>query len=342
MVSLTGRGTSMRRIKKRLLALGLAFWLASPALAQTGPGTTRLPNAQPTNGPYGGFNAVRPGNPVGTTATGTPSGPYGGQNAVRLRNPKLAPSGATTAPTTQPLTSTQFNQFFSGLNAPVLVSPIPGTTTVQPTSNPPATGPYGGFNAVSPGNPGVTQPGAVAPGGTTATGTPSGPYGGQNAIRPGNPTAVPSGATGAPANEPLISNADFNRLFGGLNPTLPLIPTPAQPGAAGVAFPGAAAVPGFTTPGAQQITNPFLGARTAPGGPAVPLPSTGVPNPGTSVTNPATTPGTGTGVSGYNSNSPGVLPNSGSGVGNVPGGTGTPAPANPPQSIPPSQGNVPR
>jgi hypothetical protein len=327
----------MHRIEKRLLALGLAFWLASPALAQIAPGTTQLPNGQPTivnqptTGPYGGFNAVRPGNPVGTTATGTPSGPYGGQNAIRLRNPTLVPSGATAAPTTQPLTSAQFNQFFGGLNGSVLVSPIPGTTTVQPTSNPPGTGPYGGFNAVSPGSPGGTQPGAVAPGGTTATGTPSGPYGGQNAIRPGNPSAVPSGA--AATSQPSISSAEFNRLFSGLNPTLPVSPSPSQP--------GAAAVPGFTAPGAQQLANPFLGARTAPGGPAVPVPSTAVPNPGTGVTNPATTPATGTGVSGYNSNGPGVLPNGG-GVGNVPGGTGTPSPANPPQPIPPSQGNVPR
>jgi hypothetical protein len=270
----------MRRIEKGLLTLGLVFCLAKPALAQPGMARPSTPNVaptttnQPTNGPYGGFNAVRPGNPVGTTATGTPSGPYGGANSVRPGSRPVAPSNATATTTPanpQPNGNSNllFNQLFGGLNTVVAVNPTiaqtgnptgvaTSGTTQTATTNPPMTGPYGGFSAVFPGGPATTSmPGAIA-------------------------------------TQPLNTNAQFIRLFGGLS-TAPL------------------------TPGA------------------------GVPTIGTGVTNPTPNTGTGTSVPGYNTNGPGILPNGGTGTGNVPGGTGTSLPSRtPPPSNAPSPGNVPR
>jgi hypothetical protein len=281
----------MRRIEKRLLALGLVFCLANPALAQPGTARPRTPNAapattnQPMNGPYGGFNAVRPGNPVGTTATGTPSGPYGGANAVRPGSPPVAPSNAnaTTTPANPQLngnSNLQFNQFFGGLITAVPVNPTTAQTgnatgvatsgTTQPaTTNPPMTGPYGGFSSVFPGNPTATQP------------------------RAGGPATTPMPSV--IATQPLNTNAQFIRLFGGLSTAVPGT-APLTPGAGvpaigtGVMNPTpntgtGTSVPGYNTNGPGVLPNGGNGTGNVPGGtgtlpPARTPPPSNAPSPG--------------------------------------------------------------
>jgi hypothetical protein len=263
-------------IAKRLLALGLALSLASPVLAQTTPITPSTQNVQPaptnppTTGPYGGFNAVAPGSPTGTTATGTPTAPYGGFNAMTPGNP------------------------------------IGTTATGTPSA------PYGGVNAVRPGFPAAL----------TAGGIPNRPPGGLGTVPPGSAVATPFGTATAAgtATQPLLTTAQFNQLFGGLNVAVPVNPPPSPTSPQGATFPGAGTVPGATVPGASPFSNPF---SLVPIGP-------GILFPGSSVTNPAITPGTATGVTGYSSNGPGVVPNGGMGTATVPGGTGIPAPTSTP------------
>jgi hypothetical protein len=250
----------MLQIEKRLLGLGLAFCLASPALAQiptrapSTPNAQPIPSNQPANGPYGGFNAMRPAAP----ATNPP--PSSSAQLFRLFN------GLTVPGSQGPLA-------FSPL--PGTTVPAPGTSAVQPpAANPAGTGPYGGFSATSPGMPGGNQPATAPPTGTTATGTPSGPYGGFNAVRPGTPSSATGAALPAPPAPlpPLNATSPFDRLFNGLNAAVPVNPVPSQLGPTGAAFPGASAAPNGgvgTVPGGAVTPSP---GTTSP---AAPIPTTG-------------------------------------------------------------------
>jgi hypothetical protein len=243
----------MYRIQKRMLAVGVALSLGSPALAYGGfngvrPGSPTGTTATGTPAaPYGGFNATRPGSLLGNTATGTPSAPYGGVNAVRpgfpagltatgVPNAPLGPlntvqPGSTvvtpfgTAPVagaaTQPLlTSGQFNQLFGGLNVAVPVNPPPS-----------ATSPLG---AAFPGA--GTVPGATVPGASPF----SNPF-----------SLVPTGP-GSPFPATSVTNPAINQGTG---------------------------MPGYSSSGPGVLPNGGMGTTTVPGGMGLPAPASPTPVP---------------------------------------------------------------
>jgi hypothetical protein len=257
----------MYEIQKRMLAVGLALALASPALAQTTPATPGTQIVQPANtvqpniGPYGGFNAARPGSPTGSTATGTPTGPYGGFNAMRPGNPiGSTATGTPSAP-------------YGGLNAVRPGLPAGLSATGVPNA------PLGGFNTMQPGSAVVTPFGAAPVAGLATQPSLTGAqfnqlFGGLTVAVPVNPPPSPTSPLGAAFPGATVPGASpFSNPFS-LVPTGPGIPFPGATLTNPALTQGTATgVTGYSTNGAGVLPNSGMGTGTVPGGMGMPAPA---------------------------------------------------------------------